>query len=243
MTAPLVPRTRRVRIDAPYTRETRSQAPLASKAVRYRTVLFDLDGTLIDSGAMILASFRHATRTVLAREIPDEELVAAVGGATIHDQMRVFDAERVDELVEAYREHNAPLHAELEAFPGVEDLLARLRKGGRRLGIVTSKRRKTVRLAFEALALEPFFDAVVTADDTERHKPHPQPVFLALERLRAVPREAAFVGDSPFDVGAGKAAGLFTVGVSWGGLHPERRLREAGADVVVHRPSELLDVL
>jgi pyrophosphatase PpaX len=211
--------------------------------MRFPVVLFDLDGTLIDSGAMILASFRHATRTVLAREIPDEEIVAAVGGATIYDQMRVFDAARVDELVEAYREHNAPLHSELEAFPDVQELLAALRDGGRKLGIVTSKRRRTVRLAFDVLALERYFEAVVTADDTQRHKPHPEPVLVALERLAAVPGEAAFVGDSPFDVGAGKAAGVFTVGVSWGGLHPERRLSEAGADVIVHRPRELLDVL
>jgi phosphoglycolate phosphatase-like HAD superfamily hydrolase len=79
--------------------------------VRYPNVLFDLDGTLIDSGAIILASFRHATRTVLAREIPDAELAALVGGSNIHDQMRAIDADRVDELVRVYREHNEPLHS------------------------------------------------------------------------------------------------------------------------------------
>jgi pyrophosphatase PpaX len=219
------------------------EAAASIKRVQYPVVLFDLDGTLIDSGAMILSSFRHATRTVLAREITDEELVAAVGGTTIHDQMRAFDPERADELVAAYRAHNTPLHADLEAFDGVDDLLAELREEGRRLGIVTSKRRKTVDLAFGVLGLERFFDVVVTADDTTRHKPDPAPVVLALDRLHAEPAEAAFVGDSPFDVGAGKAAGVFTVGVSWGGLHSEGRLFETGADVVVHSPRELLDVV
>jgi pyrophosphatase PpaX len=211
--------------------------------VRYPTVLFDLDGTLIDSGAMILASFRHATRTVLAREIPDAELAAAVGGSTIYEQMAVFDADRVDELVEAYRAHNTPLHDDLEAFEGVHDLLAGLKGEGRTLGIVTAKRRRTVDLAFRVLELAPYFDAVVAAEDTERHKPHPEPVLEALRRLRSDADEAAFVGDSPFDVGAGKAAGVFSVGVSWGGLHSEERLLEAGADVIVHSPAELLDVL
>ena len=211
--------------------------------MRYPTVLFDLDGTLIDSGAMILSSFRHATRTVLAREIPDEELVAAVGGSTIHEQMRTFDEGRVDELVEAYPAHNAPLHEELAAFAGVDDLLARLRAEGRRLGVVTAKRRRTVALAFEALALGRFFDAVVTAEDTTRHKPHPEPVLAALADLGAQPSEAAFVGDSPFDVRAGRAAGVFAVGVSWGGIHPEEKLRAAGADVIVRSREELLDVL
>ena len=211
--------------------------------VRYPTVLFDLDGTLIDSGAMILASFRHATQTVLARKIPDEQLAALVGGMNIQEQMRTLDAERVEDLVRAYREHNEPLHADLQAFPGVEDLLADLRRQGRKLGVVTSKRRRTVDLAFAVLPIEQFFDVVVTSGDTERHKPHPDPVLLALEQLDAEGNDAAFVGDSPFDVRAGRAAGVFTVAVAWGGLHNEERLVEAGADVVVHSPEHLLDVL
>ncbi|HEX2110483.1 MAG TPA: HAD-IA family hydrolase [Gaiellaceae bacterium] len=211
--------------------------------MRFRTVLFDLDGTLIDSGEMILASFRHATRTVLAREIPDEELVAATGGATIYEQMRAFDRDRVEELVRAYREHNEPLHNALAAFDGVEELLVRLVREGRRLGIVTSKRRRTVDLAFRVLPIGEFFETIVTADQVERHKPDPEPVLVALERLGASPGDAAFVGDSPFDVAAGKAAGVFTVAVSWGGIHPEERLLAAGADVIAHSPSELVDVL
>jgi pyrophosphatase PpaX len=211
--------------------------------MRFRTVLFDLDGTLIDSGAMILASFRHATRTVLRREIPDAELAAAIGGSTIHDQMRAFDSRRVAELVDAYREHNAPLHADLEAFEGVVDLLDRLRREGRTLGVVTAKRRTTVDMAFRSLGLGRFFDAVVTAEETAHHKPDPEPVQEALRRLAASADEAAFVGDSPFDVGAGKAAGVYAVGVSWGKIHPEDALRRAGADVVVHSPAELVDVL
>jgi pyrophosphatase PpaX len=211
--------------------------------VRYPIVLFDLDGTLIDSGAMILSSFRHATRTVLEREIPDEELAALVGGMNIREQMQTLAPDRVEDLVRVYRAHNEPLHADLQAFPGVEDLLGELSSQGRKLGIVTAKRRRTVDLAFAVLPIERFFDVVVTSGDTERHKPHPDPVLLALERLNANGARAAFVGDSPFDVGAGKAAGTFTVGVSWGGLHPEERLVEAGADVVVHKPEDLLDVL
>jgi pyrophosphatase PpaX len=211
--------------------------------MRYPTVLFDLDGTLIDSGEMIVASFRHATRTVLAREIPDEVLAAAVGGSNIYEQMRAFDEERADELVRVYREHNEPLHEGLQAFEGVESLLAMLKSEGRRLGIVTAKRRRTVDLAFSILPLERYFDTVVTAEQTEHHKPHPEPVLTALERLGSRPEEAAFVGDSPFDMGAGNAAGVFTVAVSWGKIHSPARLLEAGADTVVHTLEELLDVL
>ena len=132
------------------------------QTVRYPNVLFDLDGTLIDSGAIILASFKHATRTVLRREIPDAELAACVGGSNIYDQMRAIDELQAEELVRVYREHNEPLHDELEAFEGVEHVLAELKRQRRRLGIVTAKRRKTVELAFAVLPLEPYFDAVVT---------------------------------------------------------------------------------
>ena len=209
--------------------------------MRYPAVLFDLDGTLIDSGAIILASFRHATQTVLRREIPDAELAALVGGSNIHDQMRAIDAAQVDELVRVYREHNEPLHDELEAFEGIEHVLAELRREGRRLGIVTAKRRKTVELAFAVLPLERYFDVVVTSDMTERHKPDPEPVLTALERLGVSPAEAAFVGDSPFDVASGKAAGVFTVAVAWGNIHPIENLAEA--DALVESPAQLLDVL
>jgi pyrophosphatase PpaX len=211
--------------------------------MRYPAVLFDLDGTLIDSGAMILASLRHATRSVLRREIPDEQLLAAVGGSGLRDQMTVLDAERADELVEAYRVHNEPLHAELKGFPSVEPVLAELRAEGRRLAVVTAKRHVTVELAFAVIPLGAYFDAIVGWDDTERHKPHPDPLLAALERLDAEPYEAAYVGDSPFDVAAAKAAGVFAVAAAWGGIHPRERLEAEKPDAIVARPEELLGVL
>jgi pyrophosphatase PpaX len=211
--------------------------------VRYPVVLFDLDGTLVDSGAMILASYRHATRTVLEREVPDEVLAGFIGGGSIREHMRTLDEDLADELVRVYREHNEPLHDELQAFPGVEDLLGTLSSQGRKLGVVTAKRRRTVDLAFRVLPIERYFDVVVTTESTDRHKPHPDPVLHALAELGAERAETAFVGDSPWDVEAGKAAGVFTVAVSWGKIHPEERLLAAGADVLVHTPEELLGVV
>jgi pyrophosphatase PpaX len=212
--------------------------------MRYPVVLFDLDGTLIDSGAMIVASMRHATATVLGREIPEDELRAAVGGPGLIAQMRALDESRVDELVEAYRLHNEPLHSELEPCPGIEDALRTLRDEGRRLGIVTAKRRATVRLAFDVLPqLEDFFDLVVGSDDTVRHKPHPDPLLVALDRLDARPRDAAYVGDSPFDVQAARAAGVAAIAVAWGGIHEPKRLAQERPDALVHTAEELLGVL
>jgi pyrophosphatase PpaX len=211
--------------------------------MRFPVVLFDLDGTLIDSGSMILASFRHATRTVLAREIPDEMLLAQVGGATLDEQMRALDPARVDDLVASYREHNGPLHDELQPCVGVVEVLERLHDEGRRLGIVTAKRQSTVGLAFRVLPLAHLFDAVVASDDVRRGKPHPDGILRALELLDATPREAAYVGDSPYDVEAAKRAGVASVAVAWGGIHSREKLEDCGPDLLVDSPEELLGVL
>jgi pyrophosphatase PpaX len=212
--------------------------------VRFPIVLFDLDGTLIDSGPIILASMQHAVRTVLGREIPEEELGMTIGGQGIVAQMQAIDVERADDLLEAYKEHNDGLHETLEAFDELVALLPGLKAEGRKLGIVTAKRHRTVGLALERFpALAEAFDVVVGFEDTERHKPDPDPVLLAVERLAGTPAEAAYVGDSPFDIGAAKAAGVYAVAVGWGGIHPDDRLLAEDPDTFVRTPEELLDVL
>ena len=209
--------------------------------MRFRTVLFDLDGTLVDSGAIILASFRHATSTVLRREIPDHELMAAVGGPGLREQMEALDPERADELIEVYSAHNAGLHDGLEPCPGVLDALDSLHVEGRQLGVVTAKRRATLELAFEVLPdLRRFFDVTVAAEDTERHKPNPEPLLLALAELGADADGAVYVGDSPFDMQAAKAAMMGSVAVTWGRIHSRERLERESPDVVVETVEELL---
>ena len=212
--------------------------------MRFRIVLFDLDGTLIDSGPIILASMQHAVGTVLGREIPPSELQMTIGGQGIVAQMTAIDAGHVDELLEAYKEHNDGLHETLEAFDELLALLPGLKAEGRKLGIVTAKRHRTVGLALDRFpTLAAAFDVVVGYEDTSRHKPDPEPVLLAIERLGGTPDEAVYVGDSPFDIGAARAAGVFAVAVGWGGIHPDERLLAEEPDVFVHTAEELLVVL
>ena len=212
--------------------------------MRFRTVLFDLDGTLIDSGAMILASFRHAARTVLLRDVPDADLLATVGaGSDLRAQMLGLDTDRVGELMRVYRAHNETLHAQLQPCSGIVGAVERLHAEGRPLGVVTAKHRRTVRLAFDVLPLERFFDVVVAAEDTERHKPDPAPILLALERLGARAADAAYVGDAPFDVAAAKAAGVRAIAVGWGGMHSRERVEAQRPDAFVETSEELLAAL
>ncbi|MBA3347053.1 MAG: HAD-IA family hydrolase [Actinobacteria bacterium] len=211
--------------------------------MRFPVVLFDFDGTVIDSGAIILASMRHATLTVLGRDFEDEVLMAAVGGAGLAEQMRLLDESRVDELVRVYRAHNEPLHSDLVCCAGMEDVLAALKHEGRTLGIVTAKRRATVALAFEHVPIEHLFDIVVGSDDTERHKPAPDPILHALDQLDAQADAAVYIGDSPFDIRAAKAAGVHAIAVTWGGIHTRERLEAEAPDAVVNTTEELLAAL
>jgi pyrophosphatase PpaX len=211
--------------------------------IRFPVVLFDLDGTVVDSGAIILASMRHATREVLGRDFGDEELMRTVGGPGLEAQMAVFAPERVNELVRVYRAHNEPLHEELEACTGMEDVLRRLHAEGRRLGVVTAKRRSTVELAFARVPIAHLFETVVGGDETEKHKPDPEPLLLAAERMNARPAETAYVGDSPFDVRAAKAAGMHAIAVTWGRIHDRERLEREEPDAIVDTAEELLEHL
>lgn len=208
----------------------------------YDPILFDLDGTVIDSVALIRESHRHAVRTVLGVEFPDERLVANVGRPLI-DQMRAFSVEHAEELLRVYRvwnhEHTAEL---LRAYDGMDRLLENLRADGRTLAIITSKSRPTVQLAFDVLPLRHHFDVIVAAEDTELHKPDPAPVRLALERLGTNPARACFVGDAPFDVTAAIGAGITPVGVTWG-FFDRATLEECGARVIAATPAELEAVL
>jgi pyrophosphatase PpaX len=142
-----------------------------------------------------------------------------------------------------YRQHYAPLHSELRAFPGMLDLLERLRAEGRTLGIVSAKRHDVVELAFEALGFGDVMDVVVGSDGAPRGKPYPDQILVALDRLGADPDDTAYVGDAPFDVAAAKAAGVHAIGVTWGGIHARERMEAEKPDAVVDTPEELYGVL
>jgi pyrophosphatase PpaX len=209
---------------------------------RFDPVLMDLDGTVIDSVALIRESHRHAVTSVLGRELPDERLVANVG-RPLRDQMRAFSPEHADDLLVAYRTWNHANTARLLApYAGMDDLLRALVERGTRLGVVTSKSRPVVDLAFDVLPLGEYFDVVIAAEDTAGHKPGPEPVEAALRALGAAPGDACFVGDSPFDLRSGRAAGCATIAVTWG-FFGRGELAAEEPDLIVDTVDELAAVL
>jgi pyrophosphatase PpaX len=209
-----------------------------------RAALFDFDGTLVDTTDLIYRSMRHAAGEVLGREISREVLMANVG-QPLPRQMELLSAEHAEALLDSYRLHNEENHdALIKEFPGVEDSLARLRSAGIKVAVVTSKRRFSVDMALKTFpGLGDVVDQWITMEDTTEHKPRPEPLLKGLELLGNVPREqAAYVGDSPFDVAAAKAAGVESVAVSWGAFS-EDALRAAEPDHLVPDLDAAVDIL
>ncbi|MEJ7841989.1 MAG: HAD-IA family hydrolase [Rubrobacter sp.] len=207
--------------------------------------LFDFDGTLVDTTEMIYQSMRHATTSVLGRDDFTREQLLANVGQPLPRQMQIMDAEKAELLLDAYRAHHEENHDALIAeFPGIAEALQRLRAAGVKVAVVTSKRRSSVEMALEALpSLDLVVDRFVTMEDTTEHKPHPEPLLKGLELVGNVPKdEAVYVGDSPFDVQAAKAAGLRSVAVSWGAFS-EDTLRQAEPDHLVPDIDAAVDVL
>lgn len=208
----------------------------------FRGFLFDLDGTLVDTTELIRQSFRHAASTVLGEQLVDEVLMANVGQPLMTQMELLGGAGRAQDLFDTYREFNHARHDEfIREYPGVDAVLAELKSRGAKMAIVTSKSRETVDMAFDSIPIEGYFDTVVATDDTENHKPHPQPLLLAMRRLDVTADEAVYIGDSPFDIEAGQAAGMATAAVGWG-MFPPVRLKELEPDFFLDKPEEILEL-
>jgi pyrophosphatase PpaX len=186
----------------------------------WRGVLFDLDGTLADTVELILRSYRHTMLTHLGEVLPDERWLSTMG-TPLRAQLRDFarDEAEAEAMLETYTVFQRGVHDEMvRPFPGARDVLDEFRERGARLAVVTSKRNVVARRTMEVCGLHESVEVVVGADDVRLGKPDPEPVHLALDvlGLREAVSEVLFVGDSPFDLRAGRAAGTRTAAVSWG---------------------------
>ncbi|MBR5259965.1 MAG: HAD-IA family hydrolase [Eggerthellaceae bacterium] len=208
-----------------------------------KAVLFDLDGTLLDTQDLILASFRYATTEVLGQKIPDELLLAKVG-QPLEVQMCDFtdDPALQKELVDVYRDYNHAVHDErVRAFDGVVEMLDWLADAGYRMGVVTSKRQALAQRGLDVCGLAKYMEFVVAPDVFPIHKPDPAPVVHACELMGLDPAECLYVGDSPFDIAAGNGAGCETVAVTWGMFSAEVLADEDPMYVIGH-PSDFANL-
>lgn len=208
-----------------------------------RGVLFDIDGTLLDTREGWVRAFNESLRAVGHAGLPPAEVARWIGTpfAQILEDACGISGDRARTVEEAFvrREHEL-LRDGVRAFPGIPEALRRL--GPWRLAAVTNKRTETARLALDLAGLLSAFATVVGGDATRRKKPAPDPVHRAAELLGVDPSVCALVGDTENDVLAGRAAGARTIGVTWG-YGGRRRLEAAGVDFLVESPAALEPLL
>jgi pyrophosphatase PpaX len=209
-----------------------------------QTVLFDLDGTLIDSIRLILDSYHHTLATHGIPPRTDEDWLRGVGTplnvqfAEWHD-----DRGKLEAMVATYREYNLAHHDRMVTiYPGVAAAVGAIRAAGRRTGLVTSKNRQGALRGLTLVKLEALMDVLVCADEVTHPKPHPEPVEKAVALLGADPATTVYVGDSIHDMVSGRAAGVRTAAALWGPFGREH-LETAAPDYWLETPADLLALL
>lgn len=210
----------------------------------YRTVLFDLDGTLIDSVDLIIDSYQHTFRVHGAPILSREEILAGMGTPlrVVFGNM-TSDSEQIAEWIATYREFNLAHHDTMvTAYPGAVAMVRKVKRSGHRVGLVTSKNRAGAERGLALVGLEGTMEIIVGADDVVQAKPHPEPVQKALTGLGMPAETAIFVGDSQHDIHSGRGAGAWTAGVTWGPFD-RAHLEMAAPDFYCDTPDDLLRLL
>ncbi|TRM13121.1 pyrophosphatase PpaX [Lentibacillus cibarius] len=196
------------------------------------TVLFDLDGTLIDTNELIIESFIHTFQRY-GKKIAREEAIEFIG-PPLKDTFLQYNPVQAESMMETYREHNKKHHDDyVTAFPNVLKTIDRLYQKNIQLGIVTTKLRGTVGMGLRVTQLDSYFKTVITLDDVACAKPHPEPVIRAMNELGASPESTLMVGDNSHDIEAGKNAAVKTAAVSWSLKDREKLL--------AYKPTYMLD--
>lgn len=208
--------------------------------MQVKGILFDLDGTLINTSDLIIKTFEETVKNVLDKE-PSKEEITRNFGLPLAECLRTFDAERVEEMVMFYRAYNAAHHDEMvKAFPQVGTTVAALKESGIKMAVVTSKKAPMAVRGLDIFHLRDYFEIIIGCDDVENHKPHPEPMAKGISALGLAPEECICVGDSPFDLQSGRAAGCQTAAVRWSYCNWDYLLAEGKPDFILNSMSDLL---
>jgi pyrophosphatase PpaX len=206
------------------------------------TILFDLDGTLIDTNELIITTYLHTLEKYYPSKYQREDVLPFLG-PTLHEAFGSIDPNLVEEMVLEYRAFNIANHDRLVTeFAGVFETVQSLKDKGYKLGIVTTKRHDVTLKGLRLMDLERFFEVVVTYDHVSKTKPDPEPIFKALELLNSSPEETMMVGDNYHDILAGKNAGTVTAGCAWS-IKGREYIAKYEPDYILENMADLLTIL
>jgi len=212
---------------------------------KVNTVLYDLDGTLVDTNKLIYESWSYTVKTLTGRVLTDEEIRRTYGEILRDSMIRLMPEIDPEEALEFFRAYQRGIFLErIKLFDGVEETLRILKERGYKNGLVTSRLRASTMNAVRHFNLDVFIDAIVTASDIEVFKPDPAPVYHILDKLGSKPEETVFVGDTIHDIEAGLASGVFTVLVDWSHAIPQDERNDIPApDAIIEKMQDLLTLV
>ena len=206
------------------------------------TLLFDFDGTLLDTNELIIQTFQHVLDKYFPGVYGRDEILPFLG-PTLDDTFNSINLEQAEEMIGEYRAWNFAMHDELASeFDGVSKTLRLLKDEGLKMAIVSTKRRDMVMKGLDLLDADGVFDVIIGIDDVTNAKPDPEPVLLALERLGAGKEEALMIGDNYHDIIGGQNAGVRTAGVAWTSKG-EEYLKTFNPDYMLQHISDLLQIV
>lgn len=212
--------------------------------MKIKGVLFDLDGTLINTTPLILQSFRHTFKEFNLPVPADAELVAGFGLPLRTAAKAYMPDEIIEPFCSAYSNYHREHHDELiQPFDGINEVLALLAERGIKMGVVTSKKRPMALRGLACYGLDKFISTVVTCQDCEEHKPLPGPSLMALEQLGLQGCECIGVGDSPFDLQSARGAGCKTAAVRYTSFEWNYILKEGKPDYVLNKMDDLVKLI
>jgi pyrophosphatase PpaX len=212
---------------------------------KINTVLFDYDGTIMNTNELILRSWQHTFVTLTGKEGDEEEILRSYGEPITGTVARFFPDKSIEDVVAAYRAYQMAYYEEsLELFPGILELFKTLKAQDYAIGLVTSRVYNTAKIGMEKFGLFDYAAAFVTINDTEKPKPDPEPILLALEQLGRKPEQAIMIGDTKHDLQCARNAGVVPVLVGWSlAVPPDERGGADAPDYIIEKAEDLLAIL
>ncbi|MCI8609898.1 MAG: HAD-IIIA family hydrolase [Firmicutes bacterium] len=210
-----------------------------------RNILFDFDGTLVNTNDVIIASWQHTYQTYLGHEVSVERITRCFGEPLLLTMAREFPEVDPEDAAVTYRTFQVKEAEKLvRLFPGIVDMLKALKEAGCQIGIVTSRTRESALRYMNQLNITSYFDDMVNCDDTDVHKPNPEPLLLAMKKLGATAQDSIMVGDSPFDIKCANNAGVRSALVDWRITSDEnQQVGKAVADFTIKTPMDLVELI
>ncbi|QIB70501.1 HAD-IA family hydrolase [Aminipila butyrica] len=209
------------------------------------TILFDFDGTVMNTNDLILGSWQHTFKAITGQEADPQVIHRTFGETLAKSMVDFFPDFPLEDAIDIYRNYQTGRFADaISPFPGMLELIKDLHQKGYKTAVVTSRLKPTTMEGLQKYGLDQILDAIVTVEDCTRHKPDPEPAQIALKKLSAKPEEALMVGDSKFDIGCANNAGVTSVLVDWAvAIYDKEQEGIFKPDYVIQKAEDVLEIL